>query len=91
MNKTTLIERVARDAKLSKKQAGDAVESVINAISQTLAKGGKVTLVGFGSFSVVKRAPRKGRNPKTGKEVIIKARKVARFKPGIELAKKVNK
>jgi len=91
MNKGELIEKIAKDAKLTKVQAGDALDSVLNAVSGTLAKGGKVTLVGFGTFSVSKRKARKGRNPRSGKEINIKAKKVAKFKAGSELAKKVNK
>jgi len=91
MNKGELIEKIAKDAKLTKVQAGDALDSLINAVGATLAKNGKVTLVGFGTFSVSKRAARKGRNPRTGKEITIKAKKVAKFKAGTELSKKVNK
>lgn len=91
MNKGELIDKIAKDAKVTKGQAGDALDSLINSVAGTLAKGGKVTLVGFGTFSVSKRAARKGRNPQTGKEITIKAKKVAKFKAGVELAKKVNK
>lgn len=91
MNKGELVEKIAKDAKLSKSQAGEALDAVLNAVTGTLAKGGKVTLVGFGTFSVSKRSARKGRNPQTGKEINIKAKKVAKFKAGAELAKKVNK
>ncbi|MFN8322051.1 MAG: HU family DNA-binding protein [Chitinophagales bacterium] len=91
MNKGELIDKIAKDAKVTKGQAGDALDSFINAVASTLSKGGKVTLVGFGTFSVSKRAARKGRNPRTGKEINIKAKKVAKFKAGAELAKKVNK
>jgi DNA-binding protein HU-beta len=91
MNKGELIDKIAKDAKLTKGQAGDALDSVIGGVTATLGKGGKVTLVGFGTFSVSKRASRKGRNPRTGKEITIKAKKVAKFKAGAELAKKVNK
>jgi DNA-binding protein HU-beta len=91
MNKGELIDKIAKDAKVTKGQAGDALDSFLNGVTATLAKGGKVTLVGFGTFSVSKRAARKGRNPQTGKEINIKAKKVAKFKAGIELAKKVNK
>lgn len=91
MNKGELIEKMAKDAKLSKAQAGEALDSFLTAVTGTLAKGGKVTLVGFGTFSVSKRGARKGRNPRTGKEITIKAKKVAKFKAGAELAKKVNK
>lgn len=91
MNKGELIDKIAKDAKLTKGQAGDALDSILNSVSATLTKGGKVTLVGFGTFSVSKRSARKGRNPRTGKEINIKAKKVAKFKAGVELAKKVNK
>lgn len=91
MNKGELIEKIAKDTKLTKVQAGDALDAVIGSVTGTLAKGGKVTLVGFGTFSVSKRSARKGRNPRTGKEINIKAKKVAKFKAGTELAKKVNK
>lgn len=91
MNKGELIEKIAKDAKLTKVQAGEALDSIIHAVGATLAKNGKVTLVGFGTFSVSKRAARKGRNPRTGKEITIKAKKVAKFKAGTELSKKVNK
>jgi DNA-binding protein HU-beta len=91
MNKGELIDRIAKDAKITKGQASEALDSVINGVSGTLTKGGKVTLVGFGTFSISKRAARKGRNPQTGKEINIKAKKVAKFKAGTELAKKVNK
>ncbi|MBP6731309.1 MAG: HU family DNA-binding protein [Chitinophagales bacterium] len=91
MNKGELIDKIAKDAKVTKSQAGDSLDSFINAVGATLSKGGKVTLVGFGTFSLSKRAARKGRNPQTGKEINIKAKKVAKFKAGAELAKKVNK
>lgn len=91
MNKGELIDKIAKDAKVTKGQAGDALDSFISAVGTSLSKGGKVTLVGFGTFSVSKRLARKGRNPQTGKEINIKAKKVAKFKAGAELAKKVNK
>jgi DNA-binding protein HU-beta len=91
MNKGDLIDKIAKDAKITKGQAGDALDAVLTGVEGTLAKGGKVTLVGFGTFSVAKRAARTGRNPRTGKEIKIKAKKVAKFKPGADLAKKVNK
>ena len=91
MNKGELIDKIAKEAKITKGQASDALDSVITGVSGTLSQGGKVTLVGFGTFSITKRAARKGRNPQTGKEINIKAKKVAKFKAGTELAKKVNK
>lgn len=91
MNKGDLIDKIAGGAGLTKVQAGEALDSFIGAVQGALAKGDKVTLVGFGTFSVSKRAARVGRNPRTGKEIKIKAKKVAKFKAGAELAKKVNK
>ena len=91
MNKGELVDKIAKDAKITKGQAADALDAVVSAVEGTLAKGGKVTLVGFGTFSVAKRAARIGRNPRTGKEIKIKAKKVAKFKAGADLAKKVNK
>jgi DNA-binding protein HU-beta len=91
MNKGDLIDKIAKDAKITKAQAGDALDAFLGAATSALGKGDKVTLVGFGTFSVAKRAARVGRNPRTGKEIKIKAKKVAKFKPGTLLAKKVNK
>jgi DNA-binding protein HU-beta len=86
MNKGDLINKVADDTELTKVQANEAIDSLLEAIAKTLKGGGKVTLVGFGTFSVSKRAARNGRNPKTGETIKIKARKVVRFKAGKELA-----
>jgi DNA-binding protein HU-beta len=89
MNKSDLIAKIAEDAEISKKQANDALDSFIQAVTKTLKGGGKVTLVGFGTFSVTKRAARKGRNPQTGAEIKIKAKKIAKFKAGKELSEKI--
>ncbi len=89
MNKGDLINQIADDAGLSKAQAGAALNSVLDSVAKTLKKGDKVTLVGFGTFSVSKRAARTGRNPQTGQEIKIKAKNVVKFKPGKELAAKV--
>ena len=89
MNKGDLIEAVAKQAKLSKAQAGDALEAVLGAVKSALKKGDRVALVGFGTFSVVKRNARTGINPATGKKIQIKAKKVVKFKAGAELAKAV--
>ena len=86
MNKGDLVTQIASDAGLSKAQAGAALNSVLDAVTGSLKKGDKVTLVGFGTFSVSERAARTGRNPRTGKEIKISAKKVVRFKPGKELA-----
>ncbi|WP_447640062.1 MULTISPECIES: HU family DNA-binding protein [Chitinophagaceae] len=89
MNKAELIATVAEGASISKAQANAAIDSFTEAIQKTLKKGDKVTLVGFGTFSVSKRKARKGRNPKTGEAIKIKAKKVARFKPGKALSEKI--
>lgn len=89
MNKAELISKIADDAGVTKTQANAAVDSFIEAVTKTLKGGGKVTLVGFGTFSVSKRAARNGRNPQTGAVIKIKAKKVARFKAGKELQSKL--
>ena len=89
MNKADLIDAIATEAKMTKASATQALNATIEAISKSLSKGEKVTLVGFGTFSVSKRAARKGRNPKTGKEIQIAAKKVAKFKAGSELSASV--
>ncbi|MFM1998462.1 MAG: hypothetical protein RL204_409 [Bacteroidota bacterium] len=89
MNKAELIEAIASSAKLSKADAKKALDGFIESTTKALKKGDRVALVGFGSFSVTKRAARKGRNPQTGKEITIKAKNVVRFKAGAELQTKV--
>jgi len=89
MNKAELIAKLSDDAGITKTQANAALDSFVEAVTKTLKGGGKVTLVGFGTFSVSKRKARKGRNPQTGAEINIKARKVARFKAGKELSSKM--
>jgi DNA-binding protein HU-beta len=89
MNKAELIAKVADDAGVTKTQANAALDSFVEAVTKTLKGGGKVTLVGFGTFSVSKRSARNGRNPQTGEVIKIKARKVAKFKAGKELAAKL--
>lgn len=86
MNKGELVEKMASAAGISKAAAEKALTGMLDAVSGTLAKGDKVTLVGFGTFSVSKRSARTGRNPQTGAAIQIPARKVARFKPGSKLA-----
>ena len=90
MNKTELIEHIAKHAELSKADAGRALEATLGAIKTTLRKGGAVTLVGFGTFAVGKRAARTGRNPRTGAAVKIKASKVPKFKAGKGLKDALN-
>lgn len=89
MTKAELVSKLAEDAGITKVQATAALESFIEGVTKTLKSGKKLTLVGFGTFSVSKRAARKGRNPKTGEVIKIKAKKVARFKAGKELTSKL--
>lgn len=89
MNKAELIAQLADDAGITKTQANATLDSFIDTVTKTLKKGDKVTLVGFGTFSVSKRAARTGRNPQTGEAIKIKAKKVARFKAGKELSAKI--
>ncbi len=91
MNKAQLIDAIASGAKLTKADAGRALDSTIEAIHKALKKGDRLGLVGFGSFSVAKRSARIGRNPQTGKEIKIAAKKVVKFKAGSDLAGAVNK
>ncbi|MDO9528019.1 MAG: HU family DNA-binding protein [Syntrophales bacterium] len=89
MTKAELIAAIANDAGITKVAAAKALGSYMETVTQELKKNGKFGLVGFGSFKVVKRKARKGRNPQTGEEIKIKARKVVRFKPGMALTNKV--
>jgi DNA-binding protein HU-beta len=89
MNKGDLINAIAKDAGITRGQATDALNSFITHTQKTLKKGNKLTLVGFGTFSSSKRAARKGRNPQTGKEINIPARKVVKFKAGKELSSSI--
>jgi DNA-binding protein HU-beta len=91
MNKGDLIERVCFDANINKAQASRAVESMVRCVSNALKRGDHVTLSGFGSFTVYQRKARNGRNPQTGSVIKIKAQRVAKFSPGIELKKAVGK
>ena len=91
MNKAELVEAISANAKLTKADAGRALEAAVDAIEKTLKKGDRIALIGFGSFTIAKRAARTGRNPQTGKEIKIAAKKVVKFKAGSELSKRVNK
>ena len=91
MNKAELVDAIASETSLSKVDSQRALDAFVNITSKALKKGDKVALVGFGSFSVAKRAARNGRNPQTGKEIKIAAKRVAKFKAGSELATVVNK
>jgi len=90
MNKGDLISQISADADISKSQATDALASVLTSVENTLKKGDKVTLIGFGTFSINERPARLGRNPQTGAEIKIKAKKVVKFKAGKSLSDSVN-
>ncbi len=90
MNKTELIEYIANDADISKAAATRALEATFEAVKKTLKKGGTVSLVGFGTFAVGKRAARTGRNPRTGETIKIEAAKVPKFRPGKALKDAIN-
>lgn len=85
MNKAELVDAMAAEAGLSKADAKRALDAFVGATTGSLKKGNRVALVGFGSFSVSTRAARKGRNPQTGQEINIAAKKVVKFKPGADL------
>ena len=90
MTKAELVEKAAKDAKVSKVAAAAALNSFISSVTNALKKkDGKVTLVGFGTFSKARRKARKGRNPQTGAPIKIKARNVVKFKPGKKLKESV--
>lgn len=91
MNKADLIQHIADQADINQAQAGRALDAVIGAVRTTLRKGESLTLVGFGTFGVTKRAAREGRNPRTGASIKIKARKVPKFSPGKGLKEALNK
>lgn len=90
MNKAELIDAIAAEAGLSKADAKRALDGFVNVTSGALKTGDRISLVGFGSFSVSNRAARTGRNPQTGKEIKIAAKNIVRFKAGSDLSDKVN-
>lgn len=90
MNKGDLISKVAEDANLTKAQASDAVNGILDAIKASLKDDDKVAILGFGTFTVTHKPARTGRNPRTGESMQIKAKNVVKFKPGKELAETVN-
>lgn len=90
MNKAELIEAIAKDAELTKAAAGAALDAFTSTVTKTLKKGDTVTLVGFGTFVVRKRAARTARNPRTGETIKVKASKVPAFKAGASLKDSVN-
>ena len=91
MNKQELVKTMAKKASITNVESEAALKAFIHAVRETLKKGEKVQLVGFGSFTTVKRAARKGVNPKTKKAINIPAKRVAKFVPGKELKDQVNK
>lgn len=90
MNKAQLIDAIAAESSLSKADAKKALDAFLTVTGDALKKGDRVTLVGFGSFGVSERSARTGRNPQTGKEISIPAKKVIKFKAGSELTDAVN-
>ena len=90
MNKTELVEAMAKQAGLSKKDSEKALKAFTDTVAKALKKGDKVQLVGFGTFEVTKRAARTGRNPQTGAEMKIKASKAPKFKAGKALKDSIN-
>jgi len=91
MNKADLVKTIAQKAKLNQAAAQKALETMLDTFKDTLKKGNKIQLIGFGSFEVSKRAARKGVNPQTKKPINIQAKKVVKFKPGKELKEMVSK
>ncbi|MGA3196783.1 MAG: HU family DNA-binding protein [Terriglobales bacterium] len=91
MNKADLVDRIAGACNISKAQATTAIDTTVDSITSSLRKGDRVALIGFGTFSVSQRKARNGRNPQTGATIKIAARRVAKFTPGNELKKVVNK
>lgn len=91
MNKTEMVAEIAKQAGISKKDAEKALKAFTDSVTKTLKKGGKVQLVGFGTFEVSKRSAREGRNPQTGDVMKIKASKAPKFKAGKALKDAVNK
>jgi DNA-binding protein HU-beta len=89
MNKGQLIDAIANEADLTKADAKKALDATINTVAESLKSGDRVALVGFGSFSISERSARTGRNPQTGKEITIPAKKVVKFKAGSELTDSV--
>jgi DNA-binding protein HU-beta len=90
MNIAELIDAMESDAGISKADAKRALDAFVNTTTAALKTGDRLSLVGFGSFSVSRRNERKGRNPQTGKEITIKAKNVVKFKAGADLSEKVN-
>jgi DNA-binding protein HU-beta len=82
MNRADLMTRIAKEAEITKRQAAKALDAVVDSVQEALSKGDSILLMGFGTFSVLSRSPRKGRNPQTGQEIFIPASKTAKFRAG---------
>ena len=91
MNKADLIDKIAAGTHITKTQAASAIDTMVDSVTGALRKGDRVALVGFGTFSISQRKARNGRNPQTGATIKIAARRVAKFTPGAELKKAVNR
>jgi len=91
MNKADLVDRIAAGSDISKAQAANAIDTAMQSITGALKRGDRVALIGFGTFAVAPRKARNGRNPQTGATIKIAARRVAKFTPGAELRKAVNR
>jgi DNA-binding protein HU-beta len=89
MNKQELVDAIAAESGLTKKDSKEALDALVKAVEGSLKKGEGVTLVGFGSFSVIQKAARTGKNPQTGKAIQIPAKKAVKFKPGKELSETI--
>jgi len=89
MNKADLVEKVASEVGLTKRASNEVIDAITSIVSDALSRGDKVTLVGFGTFQVMERKARRGRNPQTGEEIQIPGKKVPKFKPGRALREKV--
>jgi len=89
MNKADLVEKVTGQVGLTKRASNEAIDAMTSIVSDALARGDKVTLVGFGTFQAMERKARRGRNPQTGQTIQIPAKKVPRFRPGKGLREKV--
>jgi len=91
MNKSELVDAISKEADLTKKDAEEALDAVLSNVKESLARGESVTLVGFGTFGVARRAARPGRNPQTGERIQIPAKNVVKFKPGKGLSERVGR
>jgi DNA-binding protein HU-beta len=91
VNKSELVDQIAQKADLSKRDAESAVEATLNTIEEQLARGGEISLTGFGKFHVAERGARQGRNPQTGAPIQIAASRVPRFSAGAKLKQTVNR